>query len=149
MTDAISELWLLLPVGNVVLVVLVVLFLVGVGMFFIGVTTCPGCWIFMDCRMRSTLEETSDWNSFMSCSIAVILVCIVFIEFLVVIDNVDVEDVEVFEDLEDVLVALAFVVPLSFIFAFLLVEVAILEGGARLDWKVETESSSPLSLTNT
>ena len=77
----------------------------------------------------------------------------VFIEFLVVIDNVDVEDVEVLEDFDGfedfVLAALAFIFPLSFVLAFLLVEVTISDGWAHFDWKVETESSSPLSLTNT
>ena len=83
--------------------------------------------------MRSTLELTSDWKP----SIAVIRL---LTEFFVMADRLDIEDVEEFDDF----VLLEFPV-----LAFLLVVVAISVGGARLDWKVETESSSVHSFTNT
>ena len=58
----------------------------------------------------------------MSVLIAVIRVFIAFLEFLVVADNVEVQDVDVFDDFEDFVL-------LAFVFAFLLVLVAISEVG--------------------
>ena len=115
-------------------VVLVVFVFVGVTILsLLTVAACCVCWILSDFKMRSTFELTSDWNPSMA-SIRL------FMEVFVVTDKLDVDEVEELDDL---------VLPDPLVFAFLVVVVAISDGGALFDWNIETESSSPLSFTNT
>ena len=94
----------------------------------------PFVLMFKEQIKRSNLDAKRDSNPFISFSIAEIRVLNAASEVLVVADRVEVEDVEL---------------PSSDVRAFFVWLVAISEGGARFDWKVDTESSSSLSFSKT